>query len=61
MPLMACSAWAAGLLWSLRFNVENVTDERTAVSINEITTGPGHFVQYPEPPRLLTAQLRYQF
>jgi outer membrane receptor protein involved in Fe transport len=23
--------------------------------------GPGHFVQYPEPPRLFTAQLRYQF
>jgi iron complex outermembrane recepter protein len=38
--------------WSLRFRVENLTDKRTAVLINEITTGPGHFVQYPEPPRL---------
>ena len=47
--------------WSLRFRVENLTDTRTAVLINEITTGPGHFVQYPEPPRLFTAQLRYQF
>ena len=47
--------------WSLRFNVENLTDERTSILVNEITTGPGHFVQYPEPPRLFIGQLRYQF
>jgi iron complex outermembrane recepter protein len=47
--------------WSLRFTVENLTDERTAVLVNEITTGPGHFVQYPDPPRLFVGQLRYQF
>ena len=47
--------------WSLRFSVENLTDERASILVNEITTGPGHFVQYPEPPRLFIGQLRYQF
>ena len=47
--------------WSLRLNVENLTDKRTAVLINEIPTGPGHFVQIPDAPRMVSAQLRYQF
>jgi outer membrane receptor protein involved in Fe transport len=45
--------------WSIRFVVENLTDEKTAVLIRDVPLGGGNFIKIPEPGRLVFGSLRW--
>lgn len=47
--------------WSLRLLGENLTDEATSFVVAETPAVPGLRTKFPEPPRLLFGEFRWEF